>query len=68
MFKDWGRHQYTLGTWTDDYDENSIKSLNSSLAKKVYFAGETHDTNGAVSTVHGAILSGYSVANQLLSE
>lgn len=68
LFKDWGRHEYTMGTWTADYDENLVDSINSSLNKKVYFAGETHDINGAVSTVHGAILSGYSVVNQLLSE
>ncbi len=68
LFKDWGRHEFTLGTWTSDNDQNRIQSLNSSLNNRVYFSGETHDTGGAVSTVHGAIQSGYTTANQVLNE
>ena len=65
IFKDWGRHPYTLGTWTHDLKSKSI-DLNTPLQNKVYFAGEAHDIHGQYSTVHGAIISGYSTVYELL--
>lgn len=62
---DWGRHPYTLGTWTHDLDESTHEKVNAPLNGKVFFAGESHEEDHW-STVPGAVLSGKAVANQLL--
>lgn len=67
LMKDWGKAQFTLGTWTDQYkDESLIEALQAPLSNKVYFAGETFDRYGQNSTVQGAVISGYSAAYQIL--
>ncbi|WP_408039409.1 flavin monoamine oxidase family protein [Tenacibaculum amylolyticum] len=65
VLKDWGRQAFTLGTWTEGFDEDLYDSLLQSLDNKVYFAGETF---GGVynSTVHGAIISGNKQAIEML--
>lgn len=69
LIKDWGKARFTLGTWTDAYNnEDLIDVLLAPLQHKVYFAGETFDPYGQYSTVPGAIISGYSAVYQLLEE
>ena len=74
IYKDWGQHVYTLGTWTSD-TEASVNALSASLNSKVYFAGETYNHFGEIPTedfyiirgsVQSAILSGYDAVEQLL--
>ena len=68
LLKDWSQQVFTLETWTDNDDENSeLSELNTSLDNKVYFAGETYDTNEARSTVQGAIFSGKETVNRILN-
>lgn len=66
LLQDWGQHEYTAGTWTADFDIARRETLNSSLNNKVYFAGETHDNNDEISTVQGAILSGFDIAREVI--
>ncbi len=66
--KDWGRHVFTMGTWTDgDGGKNNLKLASAPLEDKVYFAGAAFENHGQMATVHGAIMSGYDVAFELLS-
>ena len=72
IYEDWGQQTFTQGTWTTDF-ETSSKKLNSSLDDKVYFAGETYNTDYKVKgfyiirgSVQSAILSGYEVVDQIL--
>jgi monoamine oxidase len=66
LIEDWGKHQYTLGTWTNDWEKGMLEVLNQPLENKVYFAGETNNINGQESTVQGAIMSGYFSTYKLL--
>ena len=68
-YENWGDHQFTLGTWVESFRTRSkyLKTLNESLSGKVYFAGEAIDTSRMLG-VPGAILSGYSSIDKLLSE
>ena len=68
IYKNWGHHKFTLGTWTDDIVASQEQALVSDIDNKIFFAGETFDTSGARSTVHGAILSGYDVVKTLLQQ
>ena len=69
VLEDWGRHEFTKGTWTEAYKEKSstLKTLNKSLDQKVYFAGEINDPYKQMG-VPGAILSGYYMIDKLLTE
>lgn len=67
LFEDWGRHEFTLGTWTNELPQaRLLPALNAPLQGKVYFAGETHNVFNHESTVHGAIMSGYYSIDKLL--
>lgn len=68
LIQDWGRQQFTRGTWTDEVASTHEQALVDDIDDKIYFAGEAHDTSGARSTVHGAILSGYAAVQKLLQE
>jgi hypothetical protein len=72
IYKDWGQQTFTQGTWTTDF-ENSSKKLNASLDDKVYFAGETYNTDYKIKgfniirgSVQSAILSGYEAVDKIL--
>ena len=72
MYENWGQQTYTQGTWTSDFQKSS-KNLNASLDDKVYFAGETYNTDNRVQgfyiirgSVQSAILSGYEVVDKIL--
>ncbi len=69
IFEDWGRHKFTLGTWTQaSLEKNShLKALNQSLDNKVYFAGEIYDQYKQMG-VPGAVLSGYYSIDKLITE
>ncbi|MEM7502887.1 MAG: NAD(P)/FAD-dependent oxidoreductase [Pseudomonadota bacterium] len=67
VMTDWGRHAYTLGTWTGDTgSEEEMQLLRSPLENKVYFTGASLQRHGQEATVHGAIMSGYDVVSDLL--
>ena len=68
VLEDWGRHEFTLGTWTNAALNKrfSLESLNQSLQRKVYFAGEIYDVHKQLG-VPGAILSGYDAIDRLLT-
>ena len=68
-YENWGDHQFTLGTWVESFRTKPeyLKILNESLSEKVYFAGEAVDTSRMLG-VPGAILSGYSSVDKLLSD
>jgi len=67
MLQDWGRHPHTLGTWTNnEASSKTLQWLTKPLKQQVYFAGETFNIYEQRSTVHGAIVSGYTVVYQLL--
>lgn len=67
ILEDWGRHQHTLGTWSDPtVSKSTIEELIRPLDNKVFFAGGAHDLyrqGGAP----GAFLSGYHAIDQLLN-
>jgi monoamine oxidase len=72
IYKDWGQQTFTQGTWTTDF-ENSSKKLHASLDDKVYFAGETYNTDYKIKgfniirgSVQSAIVSGYEVVDKIL--
>ncbi len=69
ILENWGQHQFTMGTWTQAFlqKKSQLKILNQSLDKKVYFAGEINDTYQQMG-VPGAVLSGYSSIDKLLTE
>lgn len=69
IFENWGQHEFTLGTWTNAAlnKKFSLKTLNQSLQRKVYFAGEIYDVHQQLG-VPGAILSGYDSIDKLLTE
>jgi monoamine oxidase len=69
ILENWGKYDYTLGTWTTAALERklNLKTLNLPLEKKVYFAGEIYDSYQQMG-VPGAILSGYYSADKLLTE
>lgn len=69
LFKDWGKHPFTLGTWTSGFAEGSmLKTLRKPLNNKVFFAGETYNSYEQGSTVHGAIMSGYETVYNILDQ
>ena len=67
--EDWGRHRFTLGTWTNAALNKpfDLNALNKSLNRKVYFAGEIYDVHQQLG-VPGAILSGYDAIDRMLSD
>ncbi len=69
VLENWGQHQFTMGTWTKAFQQkkSDLKSLNKSLDRKIYFAGEINDTYQQMG-VPGAILSGYYAVDKLLTE
>ena len=69
LFENWGQHEFTLGTWTNAAlnKKFSLKTLNQSLQRKVYFAGEIYDVHQQMG-VPGAILSGYDAIDKLLTD
>ena len=69
IYENWGQHEFTLGTWTNAAlnKKFSLKTLNQSLQRKVYFAGEIYDVHQQLG-VPGAILSGYDSIDKLLTE
>ncbi len=68
ILENWGQHQFTMGTWTQAFlhKKSELKTLNQSLDKKVYFAGEINDTYQQMG-VPGAVLSGYHSIDKLLT-
>ena len=67
VLKDWGRHQYTKGSWVNDFKhEGLLDALLEPLDNKVYFAGSSFEANGNESTVPGAVLSGYTAVSEVL--
>jgi monoamine oxidase len=69
ILEDWGRHQYTQGTWTKAFEEKKshLETLNQSIDNKIYFAGEIFDPYRQMG-VPGAVLSGYYSIDRLLNE
>lgn len=69
ILENWGQYEFTQGTWTQAFQEKKshLKTLNLSLDKKVYFAGEVYDTYQQMG-VPGAILSGYYTVDKLLTD
>ena len=68
VFEDWGRHEFTLGTWIESFQINQsiIQKLNEPLNDKVFFAGELYDLHHQLG-VPGAIVSGYHSIDRLLT-
>ena len=68
VFEDWGRHEFTLGTWIESFQINQsiIQKLNEPLSGKVFFAGELYDLHHQLG-VPGAIVSGYHSIDKLLT-
>ena len=68
VFEDWGRHEFTLGTWIESFQINQsiIQKLNEPLNGKVFFAGELYDLHHQLG-VPGAIVSGYHSIDKLLT-
>ena len=66
--EDWGRHEFTLGTWIESfqYNQSLIQTLNEPLNGKVFFAGEVNDLHHQLG-VPGAIVSGYHSIDKLLT-
>lgn len=71
LFKDWGRHTYTLGTYIES-EAGLTKKMNEALSmpiqQKVYFAGEAYSLYRQKGTVQGAIMAGYEAVYVLLQE
>ena len=68
VLQNWTKKPYILGTYTESFEHSkeTLKWLDASVDNKVYFAGETYDTDYR-STVHGAIISGNKKAIELLN-
>jgi polyamine oxidase len=68
IFEDWGRHEFTLGTWIESFQINQsiIQKLNEPLNGKIFFAGELYDLHHQLG-VPGAIVSGYHSIDKLLT-
>ena len=75
IYKDWGKHIFTQGTWTSDFEKSSTKKLNDSLDDKVYFAEETYNIYGIApfqefyiirGSIQSVVLMGYDVVGQIL--
>jgi len=68
MLMDWGRYEYTRGTWVEGFriNHSTLDDLNKSLNHKVYFAGEAYDIRRQLG-VPGAILSGFDTIDRLLT-
>ena len=68
VFEDWGRHEFTLGTWIESFQINQsiIQKLNEPLNGKVFFAGELYDLHHQLG-VPGAIVSGYQSIDKILT-
>jgi monoamine oxidase len=66
-FENWGKHEYTQGTWTQAYQEkkSTLKTLAEPLDSKVYFAGEIFDPYQQMG-VPGALLSGFHSVDKML--
>ena len=74
IYKDWGQHTFTQGTWTSNF-QTASEDLIAPLENKVYFAGETYNSHGLTpldgfyiirGSVQSAILSGYEVVDRVL--
>ncbi|OJJ20213.1 hypothetical protein BKI52_17235 [marine bacterium AO1-C] len=69
LLQDWGKNPLVMGTWTNnEASENTMQWLNKPLKQQVYFAGETYNIYEQRSTVHGAIVSGYTAVYKLLEQ
>ena len=68
-FENWGKHEYTQGTWTQAFQEkkSALKTLAEPLDSKVYFAGEIFDPYQQMG-VPGALLSGFHSVDKMLGE
>tara|TARA_Y100000287_G_C14031905_1_gene262072 strand:- start:72 stop:593 length:522 start_codon:yes stop_codon:yes gene_type:complete len=68
LFENWGKHDFTLGTWTQAFLEkkSQLNILREPLKNKVYFAGEIYDKYRQMG-VPGAVLSGYDSIDKLLT-
>jgi monoamine oxidase len=68
-FENWGKHEYTQGTWTQAFQEkkSALKTIAEPLKSRVYFAGEIFDPYQQMG-VPGALLSGIHSMNQMLGE
>ena len=68
LLEDWGRHEHTRGTWVEGFRirASTLRDLNESLDRKVYFAGEANDVYQQLG-VPGAILSGFYAIDRLLT-
>ena len=68
LLEDWGRHEFTQGTWASSLlGKSKIEALNSPLNGQVYFAGDAYDTYRQ-GGVPGTILSGYRAIDLRLSQ
>jgi monoamine oxidase len=68
VVKDWQAEPYSLGGYSY-IPVGAITApiaLAESVADTLFFAGEATNTDGASSTVHGAIATGYRAADQIL--
>ena len=64
MLEDWGRKEFTQGTWVEGFrlDRSTLAEINKPLKDAVYFAGEANDVNRQLG-LPGAILSGFDVVD-----
>ena len=69
ILQDWGRNEHIRGTWVEGFHirRSTLRELNESLDRKVYFAGEANDTYRQLG-VPGAILSGFHAVDRLLTD
>ncbi len=66
LFQDWGRQEFTLGSWTSSWvSQSTLEDLNRSLEKKIYFSGGANDIYRQQG-VPGSIMSGYYAIDRLL--
>ena len=68
VLEDWGRHEFTRGTWSSSLlSKSKIEELNRPLKRQVYFVGGANDIYRQ-GGVPGTIFSGHHGVNQLLSQ
>lgn len=69
ILENWGRHEFTQGTWVNTMFEKSshIKVLSQPLGNKIYFAGAIYDPYKQMGAP-GSMLSGYYYIDKLLTD
>lgn len=68
-FEDWGRKEFTKGTWVtgSEIEPKVLAEINLPLENKVFFAGEAHDVNRQLG-VPAAIFSGFDAVDLMMRQ